>query len=178
LKLRIFGANADPKGTPVAEPMFDDLQAGERYLSIATGYLAPPAGGQPFQVLAFAESFDLADAQNSRARVVHASPNAPAVDVGPYNATSATITPAISNLAFGKASAGEGASLPPQSLLVGVTPAGSEDNVVARFTLPTPAGARSFVVAAGVLGHSTRPFRLAIVDTSKAPWKVSHVFAH
>lgn len=178
LKLRIFGANANPSGTAVAEPFFDDLQAGERYLAIATGYLTPPANGQPFQVLAFAEGFDLADAQKNRSRVVHASPNAPAVDVGPYDGTAASITPAAANIMFGKASAAEGLSLPPQNLLIGVSPAGANNTVVARFTLPTPAGARSFVVAAGALGHSTRPFRLALVDTSKNPWAVSHVFSH
>ncbi len=176
LTIKVFGAGAAPSGKPVAEPTLTDLRPGERYLSIATGFLSPPAGAKPFQVLAFAESFALDDTKNARARVVHASPNAPAVDAGPV--AGGGITPAVANLAFGKSTQDAGLSLPGPNLLLGVTPADQSNNILARFTLPTLAPSRSFVVAAGVLGHSTRPFRLAVVDTTPSPWAISHVFAH
>lgn len=176
LNLRVFGAGANPLGTPVAEPTLGNLQGGERYLAIATGYLAPPAGAKAFQVLSFAEGFALDDPQNTRARAVHACPNAPAVDIGPV--ANNAITPAIANLPFGSATDPVGLPLPAPQVLLGITPADADDNVLARFTTPTPAGARPFVIALGALGHSTRPLRLAIVETSTTPWKISHVFAH
>jgi hypothetical protein len=176
LNLRVFAAGANPLGAPAAEPTLGNLQGGERYLAIATGYLAPPAGAKAFQVLSFAEGFALDDAQNTRARAVHACPNAPAVDIGPF--ANGAITPAIANLPFGSGTDRAGLPLPAPQVLLGVAPADADDGVLARFTTPTPAGARSFVVALGALGHSTRPLRLALVETSASPWRISHVFAH
>ncbi len=178
LALSIF-AHADGTGCPstpaAASAKLAGLAAGERYLGIATGYLAPPSGGQPFGLLAFSDGF-AADAASTRARVVHASPNAPTVDVGPV--ASGTVTPAVRALAFGKASDSAGLALPPPLLDIGITPADENTTIVGNYGVPTPAGTRAFVIAMGALGHSTRPLRLAVIDTAPTPWTVSHIFTH
>jgi hypothetical protein len=166
---------ACPAGAPAFTAKFDALTAGERYLAIATGYLTPPSGGQPFGVLAFPEGF-ADDASNARARVVHASPNAPTVDVGPV--TGGTITPVVQALEFGKASGADGYALPPPLADLGITPADENTQLVGNYNVPTPAGVRAFAIAAGAVGHATRPLRLAVVNTAPTPWTVSHVFSH
>ncbi len=178
VKLDIFAHSAGagcPTTPPAASAKLTGLTAGERYLAIATGYLAPPSGGQPFGVLAFSDGFT-ADAAATRARVIHASPNAPTVDVGPF--AGSTVTPAVRALAFGKSSDAAGLALPPPMLDLGITPADENTTIVGKYGVPTPAGTRAFVVAAGALGHGTRPLRLAVIDTSPTPWTVSHVFSH
>jgi hypothetical protein len=172
LHAHVDGASC-PAGAPAASAKLTGLLAGERYLGIATGYLAPAANQPSFGVLAFADGF-AADAAATRARVIHASPNAPTVDVGPL--AGGTVTPAVRALAFGKASDATGLALPPPMLDVGITPADANTTIVGNYGVPTPAGTRAFVVAAGALGHSTRPLRLAIIDTAPTPWTVSHVF--
>jgi hypothetical protein len=139
------------------------------------GIARPPSGGQAFGVLAFAEGF-ADDAANARARVVHASPNAPTVDVGPVNG--GTVTPAVTALEFGKASDADGLVLPPPLVTLGITPADENTELVGNYNVPTPAGVRAFAIAAGAVGHATRPLRLALVNTAATPWTVSHVFSH
>ena len=170
--LDFFGAaagNVRPSNNPAASGAVSGLTAGERYLAIATGFLAPQAGEAPFQVVAAADGFALDDATNARLRVVHASPDAPAVDVGPV-AGGKLAAAAVSGLAFGESTAPAGLALPAGSLTLGVAAAGSP-TPVASFDVTTGSGDRAFVAAAGVLDPSRGPaFRLIAVSTRSTPW--------
>lgn len=156
-----------PQGSPAASVTTPSLAAGEQYLAIATGFLAN--GGPKFQLTAFQEGFALDDAANARIRVIHASPDAPAVDVGVAGQSS--ITPVVPNLAFPDATDAPGLSLTPGTTPIGITPAGQSSTIVARFDVSKTPGLRAFAVAAGALdGSKGAPFRLLLVDTTKTPW--------
>jgi hypothetical protein len=91
-------------------------------------------------------------------RVVHMSPDAPAVDVLVNG------RPAITNLAFKEASAY--ASLPGGTYDVAVTPAGQNNTVVLAAPLPVTAGQDVTVVAVGRLAEIGV---LALIDDNTAP---------
>jgi hypothetical protein len=143
------------------------LAAGERYLAIASGFLS---SGQPdFRLLPFGESFG--DAGSSAlVRVVHASPDAPAVDVGTVSGNTVSPVGAFTNLSFEQASAASGTALPAGDLPIGIAATGTTD-AVATFTVPTSAGLQAFAVAAGSLGGNGETFRLVIVDATNYPWQ-------
>jgi hypothetical protein len=95
---------------------------------------------------------------DGRVRVVHMSPDAPAVDVLVNG------RPAITNLAFKEASAY--ASLPGGTYDVAVTPAGQNNTVVLAAPLPVTAGQDVTVVAVGRLAEIGV---LALIDDNTAP---------
>jgi hypothetical protein len=165
-----------PGGSPVLSATTPKLEAGERYLAIATGFLAPPAGGNGLAFQFLAESF-ARDGSGARLRGVHASPDAPAVDVG-LIANGALSPVLFGGLTFGNASDGAGIDAPAEPLPLGVTPAGAEASIVARFSLTPGAGQRAFAIASGALHppHGAQGFRFAVVDTAATPWTVAHVF--
>lgn len=142
------------------------LAAGERYLAIASGYAANP--GQAFTVLPLQDEF--APAAGARVRVMHASPDAPAVDVGVVSGMSFTPVAAFSGLAFGNASAGTGLELGAGALTIGVAATGTT-SPVATFDLSLAAGQRAFAVAGGSLGATGQSFRLLVVDATTFPWQ-------
>ena len=151
------------------------LAAGERYLVSATGFLSPLAGEQPFKLIALADGFA---SGTTAIRAVHASPDAPRVDVG--TAVGTTLTSVLfPNVGFGEASAAEGLLLAPGTAVVGVAGAGSSQTA-ATFTLAIGQGIRSFVIAAGALSAAAdeQAFRLIVVDTATWPWTASSVAAH
>jgi hypothetical protein len=163
-----------PTGTAAATESLPDLAAGERYLAIATGFLAPKSGQPGFELLEKSDQFDLTDPTHARVRVVHSSPDAPAVDVGVASGTTLTSV-LVSDLSFTHTSPLAGLSVPAASLDIGVAPTGST-STVATFDVTTTAGLRAFVVAAGALEASDgQSFRLLAVDTSVSPWTVASV---
>lgn len=184
-----FFANAAggtrPSGAPAASRATPALVAGERYLALAGGFLSPsrddPADST-FELLAFSEGF-ASDANNPRLRVVHASPDAPMVDVGPLEGGVVPTNAAFNDVPYRRASAAEGAAIPPlTAVVVGVSAsAASERSPVARFQLDTSAfvGRGVFAVAAGALaptpGENEAGFRLVLVDTSTSPWSAINV---
>jgi hypothetical protein len=158
-------------GAFVAAYTTPSLAAGERYLAIASGYAADPA--RAFTVVPFGETFG--EAVGARVRVVHASPDAPAVNVGVLNGASITPVADFSNLAFGQASSAAGTALAAGALTVGVAGAGTTTPVVASFDLGLTAGLRAFAVAGGSLAASGETFRLLVVDATSFPWQVATV---
>jgi hypothetical protein len=167
-----------PGGAPALSAPTGTLAAGERYLTIASGFLANAGSANGIQLIALREEFELGDA-NARLRVVHASPDAPAVDVGLITGTS--ISPVlVPNVKFGNASDENGLSAPIMSLPIGVTPASNDTTLVAKFSVPATSNERGFVIAAGALAPKAGEpaFRLAVVDTQATPWTVAHVFPH
>jgi hypothetical protein len=157
-------------GAFVANYTTPALAAGERYLAIASGYAANPA--RAFTVLALQDEF--APAAGARVRVLHASPDAPAVDVGVVSGMSFTPVGAFSGLAFGNASAGAGLELGAGALTIGVAAAGST-TPVATFNLSLAGGRRAFAVAGGSLAAAGQSFRLLLVDVTAFPWQTVSV---
>ena len=173
----VTAGTARPAGAPAGTDDVDGLVAGNTYLAVANGFLAPRAGttDAPFQVLALVEGFDLADAANVRVRAVHGSPSAPSVTVGAVTGTAIT-TALASDVAFGASTAAEGASLPATTYTIGFAAGATTTPVLARFTAPlTAAGKRWFAIAHGdfaaVAGRE--PFGVFAVDTSVTPWTVT-----
>jgi len=148
------------------------LAAGERYLAIATGFLS--AGNPTFRLLPLGDAFTLG-AATAYVRVVHASPDAPAVDVGTVSGNVVTPVPDFVDLAFEESSTGTGTSLPAAALAIGVAATGST-TPVATFSITTSAGLRAFAVAAGSLGGTGESFRLVLVNTAVFPWTAAEVF--
>ena len=149
-----------------------ELAAGRSYLAIATGFATGPTPA--FQVLALDEGFTLDDEQ-AFARVVHASPDAPAVDVGVVDVQGFVPVADFAGLSFGAASPSVGTALPTQPFIAGVaTPPGS-GNVAVRFELSPQPGQRLYAVAAGSLTGLGEPFELLVVDTTNLPWQVVRV---
>jgi hypothetical protein len=160
VRVDMGGALAASFVTPV-------LAAGERYLAIASGYVGGAMPG--FTVLPLGESFGTS--ANALVRVVHASPDAPAVDVGVVSGNSITPVADFSGLELGESSSAAGTSIAPGNLNVGVAVAGTTTPVVAGFDLSLTAGQRAFAVASGSLGDTGASFRLLVVDATGFPWQ-------
>ena len=105
-------------------------------------------------------SFAVAGAQSdtARLRVIHASPDAPAVDIWVNGEV------AIANLAFPDGT--DYVELPAGEYQVQVTPAGAEEPVVIDATLPLQAGTDYTVAAVGVLESIEA---LVLTDNNAAP---------
>jgi hypothetical protein len=165
-----------PSTPPAASAKTGSLAAGERYLAVATGFLAD--GSQPtgFHLEGYAEGFALDDTTNARLRVVHSSPDAPPVDIGVLNVEHVVQPVLVPDLSYGEASALDGLSVSAGTVPIGVAPAGSDQTVVAAIHTPVTAGMRAFGLAAGALDASKgQSFRLIAVDTSVTPWVAATV---
>lgn len=142
------------------------LAAGERYLAIASGFAG---GGTPaFTLLPYADTL-LQPNGGATVRVVHASPDAPSVDVGTASGNTVTPIEDFSGLAFSDASKSAGTELPVANLTVGVA-AANTTAAVATFDITTTAGLRAYAVAVGSLAGTGESFRLVLVNTSVFPW--------
>lgn len=146
------------------------LEAGERYLAVATGFLADES--VEFQLLPVGEAFGATDAP--LVRVVHASPDAPTVDVGTWDGMTFGAVADYSGLAFGQSSAAMGTELPAAAFTIGVAATGAT-TPVATFDIATATGLKAFAVAAGSLTDKGEPFRLILVDASVWPWTATEV---
>jgi hypothetical protein len=156
-------------GDPAASAGTPELAAGGQYLAVAAGELAPEDAEAAFGLLAFEELFD--PTNFARVRVVHASADAPAVDVGTSDGTDVTAIGDFTNLAFGEASQASGTEIPVGALTIGVAVAGTTP-VVADFDIATTAGLQVFAVAAGALAPDAgeEAFRLLLVPVSEGSW--------
>ncbi len=171
-----FRAKGSPPGSaPAATAMTGAVEAGGRYLTIATGLLGG-SGDSAFRLASYAERFDRSQSAAALLRAVHASPDAPAVDLGILNVEQVVNPVLVGDIAFGEASDAAGLNAGTGTLPLGVTPAGANSQVVASFHVTTEAGIRAFGIAAGALSpQNGESFRLLVVDTSKAPWTVATV---
>ncbi|MBZ0230804.1 MAG: DUF4397 domain-containing protein, partial [Deltaproteobacteria bacterium] len=172
--LDFYAAGSAP-GTPAASAQVTGLAAGQRYLAIATGFLSPVGDEPAFQLVAVRD--DLAvDAGGARIGVVHASPDAPTVDVGTAIGAVMDQPALVEDLDFAESAAGEGLAVPAASLRIGVA-AANTTAAVATFDVTTTAGLRAFAVATGALSPAAgeQPFRLTIVNTSASPWTATAI---
>lgn len=167
--LDFYAAGSGP-GSPVASFPTPELVAGGAYLAVAAGELAPEDTEEEFTLLAFEELFESTDL--SRIRAVHASGDAPAVDIGTVDGGTGDIDLVLfQNVSFGQASDAIGLEAPLGDLTVGVAPTG-DSAPVAAFDVTTEAGLQTFAVAAGALAPDGEeaPFRLILVIASANPW--------
>jgi hypothetical protein len=164
-----FYATGTGPGTPAASATTPTLAAGAQYLAIAAGELSPETTEAAFGLIALDELFS--PTNFSRVRVVHASADAPAVDVGTSDGTDVTAIGDFTNLAFGDASPASGTEIPVGPLTIGVAAAGTTP-VVADFDVTTTAGLQVFAVAAGALSPDAgeEGFQLILVPVSEGTW--------
>ena len=163
-------------GAPTASFQTPTLVAGGAYLAVAAGELTPEGTEEAFTLLAFEELFEAAPA--SRVRAIHASGDAPAVDIGTVDSATGDINLVVfENLSFGGASDPvAGTELPVGDLLLGVAPNGS-DTPVGTFDVATSAGLQAFAIAIGALTPDAgeASFRLLLVVASASPWVEAEV---
>jgi hypothetical protein len=174
------GSTPKPAGAPAASAKTPVLEAGGSYLAIASGLLGQ-TGEKAFQLVPLAEGFDKPAAGKASVRVVHASPDAPAVDIGTVT-TAGTLDPgpAITNVSFPAATDAKGLALPATSLTLGLAATGSLATVK-EFAVSLPDGGRLFAIAAGLLtpGAGQPPLQLLVVNASSTSildkWTVASV---
>mgnify|MGYP002065958512 CR=1 FL=1 len=146
------------------------MTAGSGFLAVAAGELAQEGTEEPFTLLAFEELFGATE--TARVRAVHASGDAPAVDIGTVDGGTGEIDAVLfQNVSFGQASDAPGLEVPVGDLTIGVAATGSS-TPVATFDITTAAGLQAFAVAAGALAPdgSEEAFRLILVVASANPW--------
>ena len=144
------------------------LAAGERYLAVATGF----AGNSTFTVLPLGDAFNLGTT-SPLVRVLHASPDAPTVDVGVVDG-GFTAVPGLTNLAYTQSSEGAGTAVPAANLTIGLAATGST-TPAATFDVAPTVGLKAFAVAAGSFLGNGETFRLILVDTGVFPWVAAEV---
>ena len=137
----------------------------------ATGFLARSGAANAFTLEAQAEAFDLSDASKGLVRAWHASPDAPAVDIGPIAGTS--ISPAFAGAAYPKATDPKGLALAPATLPLGVTPSGGARNPFEAYVIIR----RSSEISPGIYHYSAVEHSLGRVD-QELPERLNHLFAN
>jgi hypothetical protein len=108
---------------------------------------------------------------------VHASGDAPAVDIGTVDGGTGEIDAVLfQNVSFGQASDATGLEAPVGDLTIGVAATGTT-TPVATFDVTTAAGLQTFAVAAGALAPdgAEEAFRLILVVVSTNPWVAAEV---
>jgi hypothetical protein len=141
------------------------LQAGERYLAVASGFFTPAQDEPLFQVNYFADSAQIVDG-TAALQVIHASPDAPTVEVGVTNPDGSFL--AITNpLTFPNEFSPGGVLVGPGNYPIAVAqPFGP---VLFRFPeLPLAIGDRYFAVATGSVNEGN--FGITVIDPTVRPW--------
>jgi hypothetical protein len=163
-----------PSASPAATGTTGALEAGKQYLLLVTGFLSP-ARAQPLQ-LRLLESGFTQRAPEASVRAVNAAPDAPALDFG--TVTGGTLNPVagLTDVAYGAASAAEGAAVAASSSGWGVAPTGTTTPLATASFSPA-AGARGFLVAGGLVGPGTGEpgLQLWSVDVGVTPWTTAVV---
>jgi hypothetical protein len=167
--LDFYAAGSGP-GSPAATVQTGAVMAGGTYIGVAGGELEPEADESEFALIFYEELFETTEV--SRIRALHASGDAPPVDIGTVDGGTGEIDAVLfQNLAFGAASDATGLEAPVGTLTIGVAPTG-DATPVATFDVTTVAGLQTFAVAAGALAPDgeEEAFRLILVVASENPW--------
>ncbi len=143
---QVRAAGSDISSDPVYETGNLTLEAGARITALAAGLLTGQNEDDAFRVLALAEGFDSPTADEARVRIVHASADAPTVDLDVGDDGSAELEGVARFAESGEA----GVALPSDTALqIGVLAGG--DRVTAFTTPALPDGGELFVIATGLL---------------------------
>lgn len=140
----IRAAGAPSASTPAFSIPALGLDANIDYTAVATGFLGSSNPADAFRVLPLVDDYGSALPGQIRARILHASPDAPTVSIDVGNDGSNEV-PALARFAD---TGSDGVALPSDtSLQVGIA------NGLTAFTIPgLPAGVEATVIAAGRLG--------------------------
>ncbi len=166
--------SARPAGAPAFTVPTLAVEAGRQYVAVAAHFLAPQAGQTPpdsaFTVLPleYAMTNDAATPTAPRVVAVHASGDAPNVDVGVL--AGATFTPVFSNVPRSASSAAAGTTVPADPFTRAVRAAGATANA-ATFGIDLDVNQKVFVIASGALtprpaaggGRADQSFSLSAV---------------
>ncbi len=146
--------SARPSGAPAFTVPTLTLAPGRQYVAVAAYFLGPQAGQTPadssFAVLPleYAMTNDSATPTAPRVVAVHASGDAPAVDIGTL--TGSTFAAVFSNVPRGANSAAAGTTVPADPFTLAVRGAGASANA-ATFAIDLDANQKVFVIASGAL---------------------------
>ena len=170
-----YDADVQLAGTDqlVFEQNLGDLDAGQRYLMVIGGN----AGTDDLELFTLGQQFDL-EVEEPQVRLVHASADAPSVDVGAVEDGSLSIPAIAEDLDFGEDSPEDGAFIPAGEQTFGLAPAG-EIVPIATFDVDVPDGAQLFAVVAGAAEpvEGEQPLQLFVIDSSIFPWELAIVEA-
>lgn len=100
---------------------------GEDYTAAAVGELTPDVSDEGFGVALFEDTLGVLPAGSGRVRIVHASPDAPAVDVRVVDDEGATVLTLADDIEFGEAS--DNVEAPVGTYSVAVFPAGAAESL-------------------------------------------------
>ncbi|MEJ2483811.1 MAG: DUF4397 domain-containing protein, partial [Gemmatimonadota bacterium] len=144
-----------------------ELAANQRVTALAAGLLASNDAADQFRVLPLSEDFADPGAGNAIVRIVHASPDAPTVDIDVLNDGTSEITDLERFEDTGTAGVALTAGSP---LAIGIRSGGM---LVTTFTTPAlGAGDEYFVIAAGLLAQAdpaaADAFKLLVVDQDES----------
>jgi len=143
-----------PSGAPAFTVPTLALSPGRQYVAIAAYFLAPQAGQTPpdsaFTVLPleYAMTNDAMNASAPRVVAVHASGDAPSVDIGVL--AGAMFTPVFSNVPRSANSPAAGTTVPADPFTLAVRGAGAPANA-ATFGIDLDVNQKVFVIASGAL---------------------------
>ncbi len=161
--VQIRAAGSAPSTAPVFETGNITLPNGSVLTALAAGLLASNDAADEFRVLPLFENFDDPGAGNAIVRIVHASPDAPTVDIDVLNDGTSEIT----DLERFEDTGAAGVALTSGSpLVIGIRAGGM---LVTTFTTPALAsGQEYFVIADGLLAQAdptaADAFKLLVVD--------------
>jgi len=101
----------------------------EDYTVAAIGELEPEVSDEEFRVAIYEDDLDELDEDTGRVRIVHASPDAPAVDVRVVDDDGSTVVTLAEDIEFGEA--GENVEADAGTYSVAVFPAGADEDLEA-----------------------------------------------
>ena len=140
--------------------------AGEDYTVAAIGELSPDVSDEPFRPAIFRDVLGVLEAGTGRVRVVHASPDAPAVDVRVVDDDETVLTLA-DGVTFGEAS--DDVEVPAGTYPVAVFPAGGDAPVFGPDDVAVRDGEVLTVFAEGFLAGGP-PFQPILAYEEAAPF--------
>lgn len=175
--LDFFAAQAGatrPTASPIYSGSTPSLQPGSSYLAIAGGLSSPSSRKQSFRLIPLEEDFTQND--GNRFRFIHASPDAPALNIGIVG--EGTVNEVATNVTFGSATPAAGIKTNQAPAVVTIAPTSSPDNYLKQFTVNLQQGGSStiFGVIAGKLNASANEKSLAmhlVNPVSPTQWNVS-----
>jgi len=143
--------------------------ATEDYTIAAIGELTPDVSDEAFRPVIYEDKLGVLDDGTGRVRIVHASPDAPAVDVRVVDDNGDTVLTLADGIAFGEAS--ENVEATAGTYSVAVFPAGGDDPVFGPVDVEVRDGEVLTVFAEGFLTEGEDPaFQPVLAYEAAAPF--------
>lgn len=144
---------------------------GEDYTVAAIGELTPDESDEEFRVAIYEDTLGVLDEDTGRVRIVHASPDAPAVDVRVVDDDGNTVVTLADDIEFGEAS--ENVEAEAGTYSVAVFPAGADEDLDEAVLGPTDVEVRDGeVLTVFAMGFLTAEpeFELVLASEDAAPF--------